>query len=103
PYPSLFIATPPYEVWRRSHGRAVAARDTCCTNGGLQAITYLIISTEWVRTSRWLLWEGKHGDRLKEKVGAGFGSRIEWAGVGQRQGDGAALRPRGAKFKVPRG
>ena len=37
------------------------------------------------------------GDRLKKKVALVSGAGIEWAGVGQRQGDRGALRPRGAK------
>ena len=29
--------------------------------------------------------------------GVGFRRRLEWSGLGQRQGDGGALRPEGAK------
>src|SRR5258705_8834541 len=53
---SLFIATQLYEVWRRSHGRSVAARTILLVSGraddGLQAITYPIISTGRVRVRR---------------------------------------------------
>src|ERR1700730_2307968 len=36
----------------------------------------------------------------QKQGGFGFGSRLEWPGLGQRQGDGGAFRPRGSK--VPR-
>jgi hypothetical protein len=49
------------------------------------------------RTSRWLLREGKHGRSAQRQGGFGFGSRLKWPGLGQRQGDGGGLRPRGSK------
>src|ERR1700730_10812334 len=36
----------------------------------------------------------------QKQGGFGFGSRLEWPGLGQRQGDSGAFRPRGSK--VPR-
>jgi hypothetical protein len=47
-------------------------------------------------SARWLLREGKHG-RSAQQGGFGFGSGLERPGLGRRQGDGGALRPRGSK------
>jgi hypothetical protein len=79
PYPSLFIATPPYEVWQRSHGQAVTARATYCTNGGLQAITYLIISTGWVAHTAMASMGGKAW---------AIGSRRKWRWFRERGSSG---------------
>src|SRR5258708_1578437 len=88
PYPPLFIATQPYEDWRRSRGRVVPARATCCRNDGLQGITYPIISTGRVRVRR----RGGYGeevmsDRLKDKVAlvSGAGSSTPAGAMARRR------------------
>src|SRR6266478_9730634 len=98
PYPSLFIATQPYEGWRRSHGRAVAARATCCTNGGLQAITHLIISTGWVRAHRdGFYGRESMGDRLKDKVALVSGAGSSGPGWGNGKAAAVLFAREGAK------
>src|SRR5229473_7695752 len=95
---SLFIATQPYDVWRRSHGRAVAARATCCTNGGLQAITHPIISTGWVRVHRdGFYGRESMGDRLKDKVALVSGAGSSGPGPGNAKATAVLFAREGAK------
>src|SRR4029077_13617629 len=95
---SLFITPRPYEGWRRSHGRAVAVRATCPTNGGLQAITYLIISTGWVRAHRGGFYERESmGDRLKDKVALVSGAGSSGPGWGNGKATAVLLAREGAK------